>query len=181
MSGVPPRRKVYHHLLTLFPPSPLLGRRAFSHTGLPHPSAGEPFKLKPEEETDAAIADRMLAFGSRRVQIQWLDKPNKGDKPKEILAKAVIEAAANCKGMRAAVFVREEVAIADNIAAGLRKKGVSQSGICKITGRIRGYERERLTKQHAFTVFLSERSASTEGANAESFFLIGTAAAEIGT
>jgi CRISPR-associated endonuclease/helicase Cas3 len=147
--------------------------------GLPHPSAEKPFSLMDEEKSDGTIADRILAFNSRRVQIQLLDQPNKSNKPKEILPKALIDAAANCNVMRVAVFVRE-VATADKIAAGLRKKGISQSRICKITGRIRGYERDRLARQDAFKVFLSERSGSTEGGDAENFFLIGTAAAEVG-
>ena len=70
--------------------------------------------------------------------------------------------------------------MADKIATGLKQRGVSGSRICKITGRIRGYERDRLANQEAFKVFLSERSESAEGAETERFFLIGTAAAEVG-
>lgn len=147
--------------------------------GLPQPSAEEPFRLKGKEKSDPAIADRIRASCLRRVQMHWFDKLSKGDKPREILTKALIEAAAECNGMRVAVFVRE-VAVADKIAVGLKKKGVPARRICKITGRIRGYERERLTKQDAFNVFLADRSDSTEIANSESFFLIGTAAAEVG-
>jgi CRISPR-associated endonuclease/helicase Cas3 len=118
--------------------------------GLPQPSMEKPFSLRPEEETDAAIVDRILAARSRRVQIQSFDKPKKGDKPKEILADALIEAAVACTDMRVAVFVRE-VAVANKIAAGLNKRRIAKSRICKITGRLRGYERDRLKKQYVFT------------------------------
>jgi CRISPR-associated endonuclease/helicase Cas3 len=147
--------------------------------GMPHPSFEEPFQLIDAEKGDASITDRILAASSRRVQIHRFDKPSKGDKPKEILTKALLHAAADCSFKRVAVFVRE-VAVADKIATGLKQRGVSGSRICKITGRIRGYERDRLANQEAFKVFLSERLDSAEGAEAERFFLIGTAAAEVG-
>jgi len=171
----------------IFPRLPFWLSELSATPGLPHPAEEScdgalmcrHFRLTDEDKSDAAIADRILALNSRRVQIQLLDQLQKSDKPKEILAKALLDAAANRKSMRVAVFLRE-VAIADKIATGLKKRGISQSRICKITGRIRGYERDRLARQDAFKVFLSERAGSTEDADAESFFLIGTAAAEVG-
>jgi CRISPR-associated endonuclease/helicase Cas3 len=167
----------------IFPRLPFWLSELSATPGLPHPAEEScdrglmcrHFRLTDEDKRDAAIADRILAFNSRRVQIQVLDQSQKSDKPKEILTKALIDAAANCKDMRVAVFVRE-VAMADKIDAELRKKGIAQNRICKITGRTRGYERDRLTREDAFKIFLSERSGATE----ERYFLIGTAAAEVG-
>jgi CRISPR-associated endonuclease/helicase Cas3 len=142
--------------------------------GLPPPSREGPFTLTDEEKTDPAIADRILASAKRRVQVEWLPK---GEKPKEVLIKQLVTAAIDSKVARIAVFVRE-VGVANAIAAGLKKGGVEEHRICKITGRIRGYERDRLSKQPAFNAFRLERA--TDAAEGERYFLVGTAAAEVG-
>lgn len=89
--------------------------------GLPHPSVEPPFRLTDEEKADPAIADRILAAGSRRVQIMPLPK---GEKPKGILAQQLVEAAVSSKAARIAVFVRE-VGVADNVADGIKKRGIA--------------------------------------------------------
>jgi len=144
--------------------------------GLPHPSVEPPFRLTDEEKADPAIADRILAAGSRRVQIMPLPK---GEKPKGILAQQLVEAAVSSKAARIAVFVRE-VGVADNVADGIKKRGIAPDHICKITGRIRGYERDRLAKQAAFKAFLTERAGHSAETQSERSFLVGTAAAEVG-
>lgn len=164
-------------------PSPfndIFGRLSFWLTelsatpGLSRPSAEPPFSLTDEEKTDPAIADRILAAGSRHVVIVSLPK---GEKPKDILVQQLVKAAVGSKAPRIAVFVRE-VGVANAVTKGITSAGVSEGCICKLTGRIRGYERDRLTERAAFQAFLTTRPAhSTEG---ERYFLVGTAAAEVG-
>jgi CRISPR-associated endonuclease/helicase Cas3 len=144
--------------------------------GLSRPSAAAPFSLIEEDGDDSAIADRILAAGTRRVHVVKLPK---GDKPKDILVNALIKEAIKSKATRVAVFVRE-VGVADSVAKAIAKAGVEPRCICKITGRVRGYERDRIAKHPAFQEFVAERqlvSTSTENAR---FFLVGTAAAEVG-
>jgi CRISPR-associated endonuclease/helicase Cas3 len=146
--------------------------------GLPHPSAirEELFELKDDEKADLAIEDRILAVKSRRVQIQWLSRT---EKPKEVLADSLTDAAVKEKKQchRLAIFVRE-VGVADRVAKGLKKSGIPEENICKVTGRIRGYERDRLASRKAFEVFRAERTPVIAGGDC--FFLVGTAAAEVG-
>ncbi len=142
--------------------------------GLPLPSTESPFRLTDQERTDPAIADRILASAMRRVQVEGLPE---GGKPKEVLTQKLVTAALDSNGARITVFVRE-VGVANAVAAGLRKNGIEEDRICRITGRIRGYERDRLSEQAAFKAFRLERP--TDGAEGERYFLIGTAAAEVG-
>jgi len=144
--------------------------------GLPAPSDEKPFRLTDEERTDHAIADRVLAARMRKVQVEWLPKV---DKPKDALIQKLVTAATESKAIRVAVFVCE-VGIADKVADGLAKAGIKKNHICKITGRIRGYERDCLAQQAAFKVFLSERTEPTAESSGERYFLVGTAAAEVG-
>ncbi len=148
--------------------------------GLPAPSAEQPFRLTDEERTDPAIADRVLAARTRRVRVEWLPK---ADKPKDVLIQSLVAAATNSKAARVAVFVRE-VGVADKVADGikseLKKAGILETRICKITGRIRGYERDRLAEQEVFKVFRSERGEPTAESGGQRYFLVGTAAAEVG-
>lgn len=146
---------------------------------LPHPSAEPPFSLTDEEKADSAIADRILAAGSRRVLILPLPK---GEKPKEILVQRLVEEAFDSKASRVAVFVCE-VNVADKVSDGLKGRGIAPERICKLTGRIRGYERDRLAEKPghpAFRAFLTERTEPSPETTSGQFFLIGTAAAEVG-
>lgn len=148
--------------------------------GLPRPSAEPPFSLTDEETADSAIADRILAAGLRRVQ----KEPLKGTKPneqKESLVQQLVEAAVCSKAARIAIFVRE-VGVADKVADGIKGKGrdIALDHICKITGRIRGYERDRLAERPAFRKFLTARPEHSAETQSERHFLVGTAAAEVG-
>lgn len=147
--------------------------------GLPSPSDDAPFSLTEQERTDPLIADRVLAASSRRVLVQSLQASRHGEKPHESVAQALIDAAVQCKAVRIAIFVRE-VRVADAVVKGLKKQGIEEDHICKITGRIRGYERDRLVEHAAFKAFLSPRQANSSGMNEERWFLVGTAAAEVG-
>jgi CRISPR-associated endonuclease/helicase Cas3 len=151
--------------------------------GLPAPSADKPFRLTKEEENDLAIADRILASTKKQGRLNLLPK---GDKPKDILVEKLVAVAVKSKAERIAIFVRE-VGVADNVArkiiAALKSEGLAEPGrfICKITGRIRGYERDRLVHDvKAFQVFRAARPEPPAETVAERYFLIGTAAAEVG-
>ena len=146
--------------------------------GLPPPSAEPSFSLSDEEKADSAIADRILATGLRRVQ----KEPLGGAKPKErkeSLVQQLVAAAVSSKAARIAVFVCD-VGVADKVADEIKKRGIAPDHICKITGRIRGYERDRLAKRPAFLTFLTARTEHSAEAQNESHFLVGTAAAEVG-
>lgn len=146
--------------------------------GLPRPSAEPPFSLTDEEKADSAIADRILAAGLRQVQ----KVPLEGTKPKEqkeSLVQQLVEGAVSAKASRIAVFVRE-VAIADKVADGIKKRGIAPDHICKITGRIRGYERDGLAKREEFKAFLTRKEKLSAETQSERYFLVGTAAAEVG-
>lgn len=148
--------------------------------GLPPPSDDARFSLTEREADDPILADRILAARSRRVLIEPLPK---GKKPHELLAEALIDAAVDSKAVRIAIFVREARvanAVAQGLDAKLKKQGVKEGRICKITGRIRGYERDRLVEHSAFKAFLSPRPAHQAQINGEQWFLVGTAAAEVG-
>ena len=107
---------------------------------MPRPSSDEPFELTDEEKQDPAIADRVLAANTRRVEIVPLTVPN-GKKPKDILAEELAKAAfgfeSKEKLVRVAAFSRD-VKTANEIERHLKKAGISESKICKITGRLRG-------------------------------------------
>lgn len=148
--------------------------------GLPLPSAEQPFRLTEAERSDHAIADRMLAARLRHVRVEWLPK---SDKPKDVLIKTLLEAATNSNAVRIAIFVRE-VGVANKVADGikrkLKKESIPETRVCKITGRIRGYERDRLAEQDGFRAFLSERTKLNAESGEAGYFLVGTAAAEVG-
>jgi CRISPR-associated helicase Cas3 len=72
------------------------------------------------------------------------------------------------------------VGVADKVADGIKKRGIAERHICKITGRIRGYERDRLAERAAFQAFLAARPEHSEETQSEPYFLVGTAEAEVG-
>lgn len=144
--------------------------------GLPRPSKAEPFRLTEKEESDPRIADRILAAGSRLVRVVPLPP---SDKPKDVLAVQLIKAAVASKASRIAIFVCE-VGVADKVADGVEKEGIAPDHICKITGRIRGYERDRIAERPAFNEFLTARPEPAADTQNQRHFLVGTAAAEVG-
>jgi CRISPR-associated helicase Cas3 len=68
---------------------------------------------------------------------------------------------------------------ANRIAKGLKKK-FTERRILRITGRLRGYERERLEKHEVFKRFGPPAEGDPAGGVMETVFLVGTAAAEVG-
>jgi CRISPR-associated endonuclease/helicase Cas3 len=144
--------------------------------GLPLPSDAKIFSLTEDERTDELIRDRVLAATTRQIRVNELPK---SDKLKDTLVENLVKSAIASKAQRVAVFVRE-VAVADKVAAGikaeLKKTSIKADCICKVTGRIRGYERDRLVEQKAFKAFLWPRDNESN----DRWFLVGTAAAEVG-
>jgi len=67
---------------------------------------------------------------------------------------------------------------ANKIAKGLRKQ--FPGGVLSITGRLRGYERDRLENHEVFKRFRPPEEGHQAGGPKETVFLVGTAAAEVG-
>lgn len=143
------------------------------------PARDAVFSLEEEEKADEAVVDRILACETKRVLVERFPEGKNAKETKDSLILKLVNAAIESKAKRVAIFVRE-VKIADGVTAGvkseLKKRRITDDHICKITGRIRGYERDRLAQQKAFSVFVKPR----DEANAEQWFLVGTAAAEVG-
>ena len=139
---------------------------------LPAPSAESIFRLLPEDGEDPPLKDRLLAARTRRVNVRWLA----GDRA----AEAILKAAAELDGKLStvAVFVHTPKD-ADAIATGLSKK-FGAVRVLKITGRLRGYERDRLEWQEVFRRFGPPGGSNEAGLAEETAFLVGTAAAEVG-
>ncbi|MGI8743801.1 MAG: helicase-related protein [Bryobacteraceae bacterium] len=134
---------------------------------LPRPAEQDVFTLKPEDEDDPRIADRLLAAKTRRVKVRWYGKE---EKLEEVIAKA----AAASTG-RIAVFVREP-RVADKVSKALNKQNKFKGRTVTITGRLRGYERDRLAENEVLKSFRTPRAEP----GAAPSFLVGTAAAEVG-
>jgi len=138
---------------------------------LPSPRAGSVFRLIPEDEDDPRLIDRLLAARTRQVRIRWVAKDQK---PEDAIRKAAADLADKVDTV--AVFIREAGA-ANRIGKKLEKQ--FKGRVLTITGRRRGYERDRLEKDATFRRFQPEESSGI-GAAGETAFLVGTAAAEVG-
>ncbi|MCI0537749.1 MAG: type I-U CRISPR-associated helicase/endonuclease Cas3 [Verrucomicrobiales bacterium] len=140
--------------------------------GLPPPKHGEVFRLENEDETDDVIADRLRAKTARRVV--W--KAQQGKKLADELATEALRIANETPGSAIAVFCRE-ANDAEAIAKKLKEK--HDGRVLLVTGRIRGYERDRLEENELFRRF-REGHPETPAAGTPPTFLVGTAAAEVG-
>ncbi len=140
---------------------------------LPPPSAESAFRLLPDDEGDPRLQDRILAARTRRVSVRWLANTEKSE---EVIEKAAAELEGKVEAV--AVFVRAPKD-ANKIAAGLTKR-FNKERVLKITGRLRGYERDRLERQKVFERFGPAEEGDQAGGAKETVFLVGTAAAEVG-
>lgn len=146
--------------------------------GLPAPGANEDgtsavFSLSESEKSDVAINQRIAAAHAKRVQLHCITPTSSKSNP-EIAAKIIAlseEAVATQGAKRIAIFV-STVSLAKTISSQLEKSGHS---VCTITGRLRGYEREKVLSSPAAAPFLSPRTTLKTPV-----FLVGTAAAEVG-
>ena len=139
---------------------------------LPAPGAASTLRLLPEDEEDPPLKDRLLAARTRRVNVTWLATSDRS-------AEAIWKAAAELDGKvgSVAVFVHTPKD-ANTIEAALSKKFGAER-VLKITGRLRGYERDRLEEKEVFRRF-GPAGGDEAGGGQETVFLVGTAAAEVG-
>ena len=139
---------------------------------LPPPSAESVFRLLPADEDDPRLKDRLLAARTRRVNVTWLAE---GVKSEEAIERAAAELASKVESV--AVFVRLPKH-ANKIAKGLKKQFPER--VLAITGRLRGYERDRLVEHAVFKRFRPPEEGDQTDGPKETVFLVGTAAAEVG-
>lgn len=137
---------------------------------LPPPPADSIFRLIQDDEEDPQLSDRLLAARTRRVTIQWVAQDRKTEQSIQTAAAALAG-----KVETVAVFIREAAA-ANRICAWLERQ--FKGRVLKITGRLRGYERDRLERDKIFQRF--QRVTTRTDAAEETTFLVGTAAAEVG-
>jgi len=139
---------------------------------LPPPNADSIFTLIPDDEDDPRLLDRLIAAQTRQVKIRWITADEKLDQ--------VIGAEATALGQgnqNIAVFVREP-GLANKIKKHLQKQ--FKDRVLTITGRLRGYERDRIEKHPVFIRFRPPEEGEEAGEIKETVFLVGTAAAEVG-
>jgi hypothetical protein len=129
------------------------------------------FRLIREDEEDPRLTDRLLAARIRQVKIRWVAKDQK---PEDAITKAAADLAGKVDTV--AAFIREAGA-ANRIGKKLEKQ--FKGRVLTITGRLRGYERDRLEKDATFRRFQPEEGFAI-GTPGETAFLVGTAAAEVG-
>jgi CRISPR-associated endonuclease/helicase Cas3 len=142
--------------------------------GLPSPRRGAIFRLESEDEADEAIIDRLLAKKTRRVL--WKPQPD----PKALARDLAVEAlhiAQVTPGSAIAVFcfkAKDAKAVAKSLNA------KHKNCVLLVTGRIRGYERDRLAENNLFKRFRQSHTEAQAVVNAQPVFLVGTSAAEVG-
>jgi CRISPR-associated endonuclease/helicase Cas3 len=139
---------------------------------LPPPSAESVFRLIGTDKDDPQIKDRLVAARTRRVNVTWLAE---GVKSEDAIERAAAELEGKVESV--AVFVRLPKD-ANKIAKGLGKRFPDR--VLPITGRLRGYERDRLEKKAVFKRFRQPGGGDQVGGPKETVFLVGTAAAEVG-
>lgn len=139
--------------------------------GLPKPKFGNSFFLEQEkgDEEDDVIKDRLRAKAARRVL--WESLPE-GKKLADALAEKALGSSATQSGGAIAVFC-SKANDAEAVAKVIEK---NKGSFLLVTGRIRGYERDRLSERELFNRFRSKADASSD----MPAFLVGTAAAEVG-
>ena len=140
---------------------------------LPRPSADKVLTITEEDREDGVIADRLLAAQMRQVHFQWLADPKK--LADELVNQATL---ASIGGASVAIFCRT-VATAEKVSQMLGKRSGFKGRVLTVTGRLRGYERDRLKEHSVFARF--RRDAAVDAGSLEQpAFLVGTAAAEVG-
>jgi len=143
--------------------------------GLPIPRHGKHFPLEPGHDTDEVIADRLLAKRTRRVI--WKRLQDKKHLARDLAAEAL--SFANAKpGSSIAVFC-SLVTTANAVAQELKK--VHTGRVLLVTGRLRGFERDRLDQPESlFRQFRRDHPEGEQTKDSLPTFLVGTAAAEVG-
>lgn len=139
---------------------------------LPPPDTESVFRLIGADEDDPRLKDRLLAARTRRVNVSWLAE---GEKSEEAIERAALGLAGKVDSV--AVFVRLPKD-AHKIAKALKRQFPEK--VLPITGRLRGYERDRLENDKVFKRFRPLENGCQTGEPKETVFLVGTAAAEVG-
>lgn len=145
--------------------------------GLSEPRYGKAFRLDPEqgEESDDAIAPRIVARKKRGV----ICKPLADQKKlANVLAIEAIRIAREAAGQAVAVFCTKATD-AEKVAKVIEKKQNFPGRVLLVTGRLRGYERDRLEEDDRFRRFKTPHSEAMTN-NEPTTFLVGTSAAEVG-
>lgn len=145
--------------------------------GLLEPRLGSTFRLDVSkgEESDELIVPRILARDSKRVTWKQLADPKK---LAEAIASEAIRIAKQSNGHAIAVYC-SKANDAEKVAKEIEKKQNYPGRVLRVTGRMRGYERDRLEKDNRFLRF---KASHAEEMTAEKppTFLVGTSAAEVG-
>jgi len=160
-------------LTTFFSRLPFWTTELSATPALARPSDDQVLARQSEDETDEQIESRLLAAATRRVVVESLPIEKQ-------LVPRIADAALAFIGNKSAVavFVRTANA-AQDIAAKLRKdRRVGADRVLLVTGRLRGYERDRLQQGKAFAAF--RRHEPQVADHRATCFLVGTAAAEVG-
>ncbi|HET6217167.1 MAG TPA: type I-U CRISPR-associated helicase/endonuclease Cas3, partial [Acidobacteriaceae bacterium] len=170
LAGLIPNHRCSPTLSSVFDGLPFWTTELSATPALPPPKSDSIFGLNADDEKDPRLSDRLLAARTRQVTIRWV---NEDQKPQQAIQKAARDLAGKLETV--AVFVRE-AAVANRIFTSLEKQ--FKGRVLKITGRLRGYERDRLERNEIFQRFRQE--SSSNDAAMETVFLVGTAAAEVG-
>ena len=158
---------------TVFEKLPFWVSELSATPGLPEPKFGEPFRLEKEkgDEDDDPIKDRLNARMKRRV---WWEPLPDGKKLAVALSQKALGLPTVVNGGAVAVFC-SSANDAETVAEMIKKK--HEGRVLLVTGRVRGYERDRMAKGELFKRFRHEKD---DNADKQPAFLIGTAAAEVG-
>ncbi len=145
--------------------------------GLSESRYGKAFRLDSEkgEESDDAIAPRIAARNTRRVIWKPLADQRK---LAIILAIEAIRIAKEAGGQAVAVFC-SKATDAEKVAKEIQKRQNFPGRVLLVTGRLRGYERDRLEADSRFRRFKTAHSEVMIDSEPPTF-LVGTSAAEVG-
>lgn len=174
LNARPPEKSVPAVMTQFFEKLPFWTTELSATPGLPPPRHGSVFALQEEDETDPVIAPRLQAKETRCVI--WKAQPEKKHLVRDLAAEA-LQIAKEAPGSAIAVFcsIAEK---AKDIAKKLEAE--YQGRVLLVTGRIRGYERDRLERNPLFRRFREPHPQATPTADTPPTFLVGTAAAEVG-
>ena len=142
---------------------------------LPRPPHEAILSIVEDDTRDSAIVDRLLAAEAKRVAFDWAD----GD---DDMAARIASAAKDVfEKVGAVAIFCQTVKLAESVEKVLRKDPRIRDRIMLVTGRLRGYERDRLSDTDIFKRFRREADVeSSPGSTDGAVYLVGTAAAEVG-
>jgi hypothetical protein len=143
--------------------------------GLPRPRYGQPFRLESVDDSDEVIADRLLAKRTRRVI--WKALADKKHLARDLAAEALSFATIK-PGSSISVFCSFPTT-ANAVAKTLNEQYPGR--VLLVTGRLRGFERDRLDQPESlFRQFRRDHPEGEQSKDSLPTFLVGTAAAEVG-